>query len=492
MTTVVKLNQEWHIGKRLGSGGFGSVHLAESGVGESAVIKFVPKAPGADRELLFVDLEEFPNVVPVLDRGEWNDLLVLVMPKADKSLRDYLSENIEGISIDDALQVLSDVTQALVAIEGRIVHRDIKPDNILFLNGHWCLADFGISRYAEATTAPDTRKYSMTPPYAAPEQWRGEHATSATDVYSLGVVAYELLAGQLPFVGPAAHDFRCQHLEDIQKPIPRVPLKLQSLIDECLFKGPEARPRPQNLLARLNESVVASPEAASRLQQANAIAVQRQAEIARQESAAKSEAERRQELAKDGNRSLLRVVDLLSDRIFSNAPASEQPDSRQGLSWKLNEATLSLGQIQPVSYQDDDDVIGPPFDIISFTYINLSVDPAQRGYKGRSHSLWYCDAQETGVFRWYETAFMINPFNLVGQSNFVPFALDPGREAYGALVPGVGHHQVAWPFTAIDQGSEDDFVEQWIGRFAEAAQGLLLRPNRLPEQSCQGSWRRGT
>ena len=164
MAEVIHLSHEWYIGEQLREGGFGRVHLAQVGDGESAVIKLVPKAPGADREILFEDLDGIPNVVPIIDRGEWKNFWVLVMPKADKSLRDYLSENIEHLSIDDTVQVLSDVTQALVAMEGQIVHRDIKPDNILLLGGRWCLADFGISRYAEATTAPDTRKFAMTPP----------------------------------------------------------------------------------------------------------------------------------------------------------------------------------------------------------------------------------------------------------------------------------------------------------------------------------------
>ena len=89
-----------------------------------------------------------------------------------------------------------------------MVHRDLKPENVLFLDGHWCVADFGISRYAEASTAPDTRKYALTPAYAAPERWRNEHATSATDVYSLGVIAFELLTGARPFPGPDLGYFR--------------------------------------------------------------------------------------------------------------------------------------------------------------------------------------------------------------------------------------------------------------------------------------------
>ena len=131
MAEVVHLSQEWYIGEQLREGGFGRVYLAQAGDGGAAVIKLVPKAPGADREILFEDLDGVPNVVPILDRGEWKNFWVLVMPKADKSLRDYLTENVEHLSIDNTVQVLSDVTQALAAMEGRIVHRDIKPDNNL-------------------------------------------------------------------------------------------------------------------------------------------------------------------------------------------------------------------------------------------------------------------------------------------------------------------------------------------------------------------------
>ncbi len=266
MHRTIYLSQEWLVGKLLHSGGFGTVHLAQSKDHTPAVVKFVPKAPGAERELLFEDLEGVPNVVPVIDRGEWGDHLALVMPKADKSLREYLLEMNGHLAVNDAVRVLIDVVEALADIEGRIVHRDIKPDNILLLNGRWCLADFGISRYADATTAPDTRKYALSPPYAAPEQWRGERCSSATDVYGTGVVAYELLAGVSPFLGPERHDYRRQHLEDIPGPISGVPPRLQALIDSCLYKSPEARPRPQDLRDQLDGGVQAASDSVRRLQ----------------------------------------------------------------------------------------------------------------------------------------------------------------------------------------------------------------------------------
>ena len=488
MTEVIYLDQKWHVKDHLGEGGFARVHLAQSESGETAVIKLIPKAPGADRELLFEDLAGVPNVVPILDRGEWKDFLVLVMPKAEKSLRDYLSENGDHLSLNDTVQVLSDVAQALEVLDGRVVHRDIKPDNILLLDGRWCLADFGISRYAEATTSPDTRKYYMTPQYAAPEQWRGERATSATDVYALGVVAYELLAGELPFSGP---DYRRQHLHDRPELISGVPLKLQSLVDGCLYKGPEARPRPQNLLARLNDSVQAGSEAENRLQQVNALEVQRRAEASQQESVAKSDNARRRELLQAADRALEHIVALLNRRILSNASESESASLLSHWSWSLHEANLSMKRSQMPEPRAHDDTHAPPFEIIAYADIVLHITPARYGYEGRAHSLWYCDAQDAGVFRWYETAFMISPL-IPRRSRIDPFALDPGQDAFMALSPAIAEYQVAWPFTPIDQGDEEDFLERWIGWFADGAQGLLSRPGKMPERKTNGTWRQGT
>src|SRR6266511_3977373 len=172
----LQLGKRWTLGEQLNKGGFGRV-FAASCDDIQAVAKLVPKAPGADRELLFADPGNARNVVPVIDHGETDAAWVLVMPRAERSLREHLIEAAGALEMVDALAVLSDVAAALADLEGRVDHRDLKPENILLLEGHWRLADFGISRYAEATTAPDTRKFSMTPPYAAPEQWRWERAT---------------------------------------------------------------------------------------------------------------------------------------------------------------------------------------------------------------------------------------------------------------------------------------------------------------------------
>ena len=131
-----------------------------------------------------------------------------------------------------------------------------------------------------------------------------------------------------------------------------------------------------------------------------------------------------------------------------------------------------------------------PFDVVAHTSISLSVPRDRYGYTGRSHSLWYCDAQHEGGFRWYETAFMIT-FGGSERRGFAPFDMHPGDpDAMLALSPVMHTHQVAWPFTPIDQGDEDAFIERWMGWIGEAAQSQMRRPSTLPEVNPQGSWRR--
>jgi eukaryotic-like serine/threonine-protein kinase len=167
---------------------------------------------------------------------------VLVMPRAEKSLRQHLDDAAGPLEAVEAAAILSDIATALADLDGKVVHRDLKPENVLFLDGTWCLADFGISRYAEATTALDTRKYALSKEYAAPERWRSERATTATDVYALGVIAYELLSGSRPFAGPELHDFREQHLHRAPERLAAVPATFGALIEECLYKAAGARP----------------------------------------------------------------------------------------------------------------------------------------------------------------------------------------------------------------------------------------------------------
>ena len=158
----LKLRSECDLGAHIDGGGFGHVYAATStdGLAREYVVKLVPKLRGAQRELLFIDLSGVRNVVPIIESGETDDSWALVMPRAGKSLRQHIPETGRAFDLETALPILPDIATALVDLYGKVVHRDLKPENILLLDGKRCLADFGISRYAEATTAPDTQEYA--------------------------------------------------------------------------------------------------------------------------------------------------------------------------------------------------------------------------------------------------------------------------------------------------------------------------------------------
>jgi serine/threonine-protein kinase len=454
----------------------------------------VPKTPGGERELLFVDIAGMRNVVPVIDSGETDDCWVLVMPRATKSLREHIQQVGHPFEPSDATKVLTDIATALVDIDAHsVVHRDLKPENVLLLDGRWCLADFGISRYAEATTAPDTKKFALSPPYAAPERWRAERATAATDIYSCGVIAYELLAGSLPFAGPSIEDFREQHLHQTAPSLAGVQVALDAIVMHCLYKPSAARPRPGRLLSRiegLDQSRASGPGLA-RLQAAHHADALQQGDASRRNSERQSETERRSGLLAHAKDELAQVGTALRDAIAHAAPTIEIKNIVGG-GWnlRLGKAQLELSSSSAVGHAPWGSGWGPPkFDVIAASALGIRIPTDRYGYEGRGHSLWYCDAQEKGTYSWFETAFMILPL-IPKHSPLDPFPLKPGDESARAIGPGIAEFQLAWPFTPIALSDLDEFIDRWASWLADASQGKLLHPTTMPEHQPDGSWRR--
>lgn len=488
---LISLSQKWIIGKQVGSGGFGKVYLAKSEKGEEAIAKFIPKAKGAKRELLFVDLGDTQNVIPIIDSGKAEKHWVLVMPRADKSLREHLTS--EGkLGVEETTAILSDVATALTGLgKNKVVHRDIKPENILLLKGRWCLTDFGISRYAEATTSPDTHKYSLSPPYAAPERWNNERATEMTDIYSVGIVAYEMLSGVRPFIGPETEDYREQHLHDNPTSLANVPSLLSALVDECLYKAPGARPSTenfQNRLSRIEETP--KSEALAKLQQANQAAVAKRAEAEALKSRTRTETERREALMESALRGFTKIADGLRDAITAAAPTVSQSGLPGEPTWtlNLNEAQIGIygpGQILTNPWGQRE---APAFDVITHASVGITIPPDRTGYTGRSHSLWFGDIQEAGQYKWFETAFMISAL-IPKRRPQTPFALGPGQDSAKAVWTGMAEYQLAWPFTPLETDKLQEFINRWVGWFADAALGKLTLPAQLPEHPSKGTWR---
>ena len=206
----------YELERLIGSGGSADVYLAtDSRHGRKVAVKILRGDPttelGAERFLREIEIAaalQHPNVLPVFDSGANEGHLFYVMPFVDgASLRDRLRH--EGpLRWDDALVVMREVVDALAYAHRRgIVHRDVKPDNIMFIGGHAVVADFGIARAIEDARreyrTPDGLGVG-TPEYMAPEQATGDSLDARCDVYSLGATLYEMLTGAPPYSGASA------------------------------------------------------------------------------------------------------------------------------------------------------------------------------------------------------------------------------------------------------------------------------------------------
>ena len=484
MALQISLSRRWQVLEPFASGGFGEIFAALSDDDSPAVVKLVPKDSGAKRELLFEPISGLPNVIPILDSGEVNDHYALVMPRADQSLRQFLCESGGKVAPDHATPILIDIAKALVGLEGTVVHRDLKPENVLHYRGAWCLSDFGIARYAAATTALDTRRSVWSPPYAAPEQWREERATSATDLYAFGVIAFELIQGERPFPGPQACDYREQHLRE---PVPEIgdcPQALSSLITECLQKSPGARPDPGSILKRLQASQRPATPTSSRLQEVYGGVIRARADEDARQAADRTAEMARAELFDSARQSFDRIGRSLTNQISIDAPGAVQDSPRSQLAIRLGDARLVIETPVPVaagSLQVWD--YNPPFDVVTAAAITVRKPLDRYGYEGRSHSLWFCDAHVEGTYRWYELSFGILQ-NVPQTLSLEPFALGPSDpDAAEAFTPVVTVSQIAWKPLPFDRDDSAQFKDRWLGWFADAVDGTLHRPNPMPEDS---------
>jgi TolB-like protein len=281
------LGELYAVERELAGGGMSRVFLArDRALGRRVVVKAL--APdflaGADaerfkREIQLTARLQHPHIVPILSTGEVDGVPFYTMPfEEGDSLRVRLARD-GALPIPDAVSVLRDVARALEFAHDRgVVHRDIKPENVLLAGSTAAVADFGIakalatSRLADdAATLTGVGVAIGTPQYMAPEQIAADAALDhRADLYAFGCVAYELLAGEPPFSGPASAQLRA-HL--ISEPAPigtrraGVPEALATLVARCLAKDPADRPAgARELIAALDRSAApgaAAPGAAS-------------------------------------------------------------------------------------------------------------------------------------------------------------------------------------------------------------------------------------
>ncbi len=264
------LGSGYTIQRELGGGGMSRVFVAhEHALDRSVVIKaLLPElASGVSAQRFAAEVHaaatlQHPHIVPVLSAGHTTrEIPYYMMPYIrGETLRARLERG--RIPFVEAVQFVGDVAKALSAAhEADVVHRDIKPDNILLSGGAAVVTDFGIARAihearkgaadAEADAEPDARLTSMgtslgTPAYMAPEQAAGGAIDARTDVYSWGVIVYETIVGHHPFSATTAQKFIVAHLTERPVPLSHrakdTPGWFCHLVTSCMEKDPERRP----------------------------------------------------------------------------------------------------------------------------------------------------------------------------------------------------------------------------------------------------------
>ena len=274
------LEGRYSIVRELGEGGMATVYLARDERHDREVALKVLKpelasAMGAERflsEIAVTARLRHPNILPLFDSGEAGGLLYFVMPFVEGgSLRDRIDD--EGrLPVDEAIRITGEIAEALShAHERGVVHRDVKPGNVVFDAGHALVGDFGISRAVTATDGDRLTQTGLslgTPTYMSPEQAAGGGDVGPpSDVYSLACIAYEMLAGEPPFSGDTSAAVIGRHLTEdppsIRAVRPEVPAGVDRALREGLAKQPGDRPPgAADLADRLREAATAPAIAA--------------------------------------------------------------------------------------------------------------------------------------------------------------------------------------------------------------------------------------
>src|SRR6266545_1453504 len=256
------LRDRFAIERELGQGGMATVYLARD-VKHNRLVAIkvlrpdVAAALGADRflrEVQIVAKLSHPHILQLHDSGEAEGFLFFVMPYVEgETLRQRL-DHTATLPVETAVQFAVEVASALAyAHEHGIVHRDIKPENILLHAGQAVVSDFGIARAIDAAGGAGTTRTALTsvgiaigtPLYMSPEQGCGDAIDGRCDVYSLGCVLYEMLAGAPPFTGASAQAVLAHHTSDpvpsLRKARPDVPAALEQIVTTALAKRPADR-----------------------------------------------------------------------------------------------------------------------------------------------------------------------------------------------------------------------------------------------------------
>ena len=256
LTKGQKINDRYEIIKTIGEGGMANVYLANDTILDRKVAikvlrgdlsndeKFIRRF---QREALSVSNLSHPNIVEVYDVGEEDGQYYIVMEYIEgKTLKQLLKKR-ETLSLPEVIDIMLQLTDGLAhAHESYIIHRDIKPQNIMILdNGLVKITDFGIAMALNATQLTQTNSVMGSVHYLPPEQANGKSATVKSDIYSLGILMYELITGSVPFKGDNAVEIALKHMKEkipsIRKQNPTIPQSVENIVIKATAKNPRNR-----------------------------------------------------------------------------------------------------------------------------------------------------------------------------------------------------------------------------------------------------------
>jgi len=274
-----KISDRYQIIKSIGEGGMANVYLAyDTILDRNVAVKILRGDLSNDekfvrrfqREALSASSLSHPNIVEVYDVGEDNGEYYIVMEYIEgKHLKNLIKKR-GKLTLSETVDIMLQITDGMsVAHDSYIIHRDIKPQNIMILeNGLVKITDFGIAMAMNATQLTQTNSVMGSVHYLPPEQASGQGSTLQSDIYSMGIVMYELLTGELPFKGDNAVEIALKHLKepitDIREKLPNVPNSIVNIIKKATAKNPknrysDAREMHEDLKTCLDDSRMLEP-----------------------------------------------------------------------------------------------------------------------------------------------------------------------------------------------------------------------------------------
>ncbi|RHW36457.1 Stk1 family PASTA domain-containing Ser/Thr kinase [Neobacillus notoginsengisoli] len=251
-----RISGRYKILDAIGGGGMANVYLAHDVILDRNVAVKVLRLDFANdeefirrfhREAQSATSLAHPNIVSIYDVGEEEGIYYIVMEFVDgQTLKQYIQQ-FSPLRVDAAIDIMRQLTSAIAhAHQNHIVHRDIKPHNILVDNkGNVKITDFGIAMALSATSITQTNSVLGSVHYLSPEQARGGMANKKSDIYSLGIVMFELLTGRLPFFGESAVSIALKHLQtetpSIRRWNPQIPQSVENIVLKATAKDPFLR-----------------------------------------------------------------------------------------------------------------------------------------------------------------------------------------------------------------------------------------------------------